>query len=241
MRWTRREIAEVATSNTLFNEVVRRSTSDIYALMTQTDLGLYPYAGIPWYSTMFGRDGIITAMLLLWMDPSIARGVLRNLATTQARDFDPASDAQPGKILHERRRGEMANLGEVPFRQYYGTVDATPLFIMLAGQYFERTGDRATIEEIWPNIKAALTWCDKYGDRDGDGFVEYFRETDKGLANQGWKDSHDSISHADGSLAQGPIALVEVQAYLFAAKRAAAKLAAILGRHDMSEITERRG
>ena len=144
----------------------------------------------------------------------------------QATDIDPAADAQPGKILHERRLGEMARLGEVPFRRYYGTVDATPLFVMLAGQYYERTGDRETIEAIWPNIEAALRWCDEYGDRDGDGFVEYHRETDKGLANQGWKDSHDSIFHADGSGAEGPIALCEVQAYVFAAKQAAARLAA---------------
>ncbi len=123
------------------------------------------------------------------MDPSIARGVLRTLAATQATEFDPKSDAQPGKILHESRHGEMANLGEVPFRRYYGTVDATPLFVLLAGMYFERTGDRETLSEIWPSIEAALLWIDEHGDRDGDGFVEYYRETDSGLANQGWKDS----------------------------------------------------
>src|SRR5689334_18772071 len=143
--------------------------SDLYMLTTRNDDGLYPYAGIPWYSTVFGRDGIITAMLLLWVDPSVAAGVLRYLARTQASEFDPAADAEPGKIMHERRHGEMAHTGEVPFRRYYGTVDATPLFVMLAGQYFERTGDRALIETIWPNIVAALAWCDRYGDRDGDG------------------------------------------------------------------------
>ena len=199
-----------------------RATSDVYTLITRTDLGPYPYAGIPWFSTVFGRDGIITAMLMLWMDPSIARGVLRTLAATQATEFDPKSDAQPGKILHERRHGEMANLGEVPFRRYYGTVDATPLFVMLAGMYFERTGDRETMSEIWPNIEAALRWIDEYGDRDGDGFVEYYRETDSGLANQGWKDSYDAIFHADGALAEGPIALCEVQGYVYAAKRSIA-------------------
>jgi len=157
------------------------------------------------------------------------------LAATQATALDPAADAQPGKILHERRLGEMAELGEVPFRRYYGTIDATPLFIMLAGQYYDCTGDRATIEAIWPNIEAALRWCDEYGDRDGDGFVEYHRETEQGLANQGWKDSHDSIFHADGSGAEGPIALCEVQAYVFAAKQAAARLAHVMRRHDLGD------
>src|SRR5215208_8293454 len=139
------EIATVATSSELFDEVACRATSDVYTLITRTDRGPYPYAGIPWFNTIFGRDGIITAIFMLWMDPSVARGVLRTLAATQATAFDPKSDAQPGKILHERRHGEMANLGEVPFRRYYGTVDATPLFLLLAGMYFERTGDRETL------------------------------------------------------------------------------------------------
>ena len=226
------EIVRLETSNVLFNEVVRRAAADLYALITPTELGPYPYAGIPWFSTMFGRDALITAMLVLWMEPRIARGVLLNLAEQQATSFSASADAQPGKILHERRCGEMANLGEVPFKQYYGSVDATPLFVMLAGQYFERTGDLETIRRIWPNIEAALRWCDSFGDRDGDGFIEYFRETENGLANQGWKDSHDSIFHADGSLAQGPIALVEVQAYLYAAKLSAGEMALALGHTD---------
>jgi glycogen debranching enzyme len=227
-------IVTVESSNHRFDEVLTRSVSDMYMLATSTEHGTYPYAGIPWYSTVFGRDGIITAMMLLWTDPSMAKGVLGNLAAMQATDVDPSADAQPGKILHERRLGEMARLGEVPFRRYYGTVDATPLFVMLAAQYYEGTGDRATIEKIWPNIEMALHWCDEYGDRDGDGFVEYHRETEQGLANQGWKDSHDSIFHADGTSAEGPIALCEVQAYVFAAKQGAAKLAGLMGRTDLS-------
>ncbi len=227
-------IARVVTSNSQFNEVISRATSDIYTLITRNDLGPYPYAGIPWFSTVFGRDGIITAMFLLWTDPSIARGVLRNLAATQANILDPHADAEPGKILHERRSNEMSNLGEVPFRRYYGTVDATPLFVLLAGMYFERTGDSETLSEIWPNVEAALQWIDKYGDRDGDGFVEYYRETDSGLVNQGWKDSYDSIFHADGALAQGPIALCEVQGYVFAAKRSIAPVAARLGLNQLA-------
>ena len=224
-----------SSSSEVFDEVASRSTADAYTLITRTDLGPYPFAGIPWFSTIFGRDGIITAMLMLWMDESIAKGVLRTLAATQATDFDPKSDAQPGKILHEMRHGEMANLGEVPFRRYYGSVDATPLFLMLAGQYFERTGDRETIEAIWPNIEAALAWIDMFGDRDGDGFVEYHRETESGLVNQGWKDSYDAIFHADGSMAAGPIALCEVQGYVFAAKCAVAGIAERLGRSGLAE------
>ena len=222
-------IATVESSNDLFNEMCRRSTADLYMLMSRTPHGLYPYAGIPWYSTPFGRDGIITAMMMLWLDPAVARGVLSYLAATQAQGFDPEADAEPGKILHETRAGEMARLGEVPFRLYYGTVDATPLFVMLAGMYFERTGDLAFIRSIWPNVRAALAWIDEFGDRDGDGFVEYRRETERGLANQGWKDSHDSIFHADGALAEGPIALCEVQAYVYGAKTRAADLASALG------------
>jgi glycogen debranching enzyme len=232
-------IATVESSNVLFNEMACRSTSDIYTLVSRTWSGLYPYAGIPWFSTVFGRDGIITAIMMLWIDPSIAKGVLLYLADAQAKASDPEVDAQPGKILHETRNGEMARLREVPFGRYYGSVDATPLFVMLAGLYFERTGDVTTIRAIWPNIEAALLWCDTFGDRDRDGFVEYFRETESGLANQGWKDSHDSIFHADGSLAQGPIALCEVQGYVYAAKQAAATLASGLGKHSIAEALSR--
>ncbi len=233
-----RGTASVETSNSVVNEILCRSMADVYMLMTETEDGPYPYAGIPWYSTTFGRDGIITAMNMLWVDPTIAAGVLRRLARLQADQQDPLTDAAPGKIVHEMRGGEMAALGEVPFHQYYGTVDATPLFVMLAGQYVERTSDWSLIRQLWPSIEAALAWIDRFGDMDGDGFIEYARGSETGLTNQGWKDSHDSISHADGALATGPIALVEEQAYVFAARRAAAMCARRLGLIERSEILE---
>jgi glycogen debranching enzyme len=228
----------IVTSNDIFNEGIRRAIADLYMLTTDLPEGPYPYAGIPWFSTVFGRDALITAMQTLWADPAISRGVLGHLAATQATAKDDAADAEPGKILHEARDGEMAALGEVPFRRYYGSVDATPLFIMLAGAYLERTADVETLQRLWPNIEAALQWIEVYGDRDRDGFVEYGRKSSEGLINQGWKDSHDSVFHADGSLAQGPIALVEVQGYVFAAKCAAASIARRLGLQDRAARLE---
>jgi glycogen debranching enzyme len=224
----------VATSNDQFNAWVNRAVADLHMMTTQTAEGPYPYAGVPWYSTPFGRDGLLTALECLWLEPALARGVLAYLAATQADDVIPLQDAEPGKILHETRDGEMAALGEIPFGRYYGSIDATPLFVVVAGAYYERTADLSFIQSIWPNVERALGWMETYGDRDGDGFIEYMRTSPQGLIQQGWKDSHDSISHADGSLVRGPIALCEVQGYAYAAKRAAAALAAALGNADMA-------
>lgn len=226
---------EIQSSNPAFDEWVRQNAVDIALLTSETPQGLYPYAGIPWYSTPFGRDGIITAFQLLWQDPAIARGVLGFLAAHQADSESAFHDSAPGKILHEIRQGEMAACGEIPHTPYYGTADATPLFVFLAGAYLDRTGDIDFIRDLWPNIERALGWIDTYGDSDGDGFVEYLRGAETGLGNQGWKDSVDAISHEDGTLAEGSIALCEVQGYVYAARRAAAGMARVLGLNDRAD------
>jgi glycogen debranching enzyme len=212
-----------------FTRWAQRSFADARMLLTPTPQGLYPYAGIPWYCTPFGRDGIITALQLLWVRPGVARGVLAFLAANQARDVDDRLESEPGKILHEFREGEMASTGQVPFGRYYGTVDATPLFVMLAGEYLRVSGDVDFLRSLWPAVELALGWCDTHGDPDRDGFLEYQCRNPGALANQGWKDSHDAVFHADGTLARGPIALCEVQGYAYAARLAGARIARALG------------
>ena len=234
------EFCSIVTSNEEFNDWVERSLADLSMMMTDTPSGPYPYAGVPWFSTPFGRDGLITAFECLWINPGLARGVLAYLAGTQATEPVPRQDAEPGKILHEARDGEMPELGEVPFHRNYGSHDATPLFVMLAAAYFEATADRDFIEQIYPNIERALSWMEQSGDRDGDGFLEYLRQSPDGLVNQGWKDSHDSVFHRDGRLADGPIALCEVQAYAYAAWRGAAALSRATGRGDAAPALDAR-
>lgn len=227
-RWSncnkRRRGARPMSSHRLFNEWLERSQADLALLTTQLPTGPYPYAGIPWFSTPFGRDAVITAMQTLWLDPGLARGVLAFLARNQAQETSSFADSAPGKIMHETRKGEMTALGELPFRQYYGGVDTTPLFVALAGAYADRTGDLAFIEELWPALEAAMAWVRGPGDSNGDGFLDYARGEESGLSNQGWKDSPDSIFHEDGEFPAGPVALVEVQGYVFAAYHAMANL-----------------
>ena len=226
---------DIYTSNELFNDWFNRSRADLEMMIANTPMGPYPYAGVPWFATIFGRDGLITALELLWLAPSVAKGVLAYLAATQAKTLDPFRDAEPGKILHEMRKGEMAQLGEVPFGQYYGSVDSTPLFVLLCAAYYRRTADLEFLRQIWPNIEAALNWIDHFGDVDADGFVEYSRHTETGLLQQGWKDSQDSVFYEDGNVAKGPIALCEVQSYVYAAKSGIAELADDLGFTDQAQ------
>jgi glycogen debranching enzyme len=219
----------LASSNPMLDRWLQRSASDLDMLTTALPTGPYPYAGVPWYCTTFGRDALITAHQCLWLRPELARGTLAFLASTQATERDPATDAEPGKILHEARASEMALTREVPFARYYGSVDATPLFVVLAAAYWRRSADDEFMRGLWPHVQAAMRWIEEYGDRDGDGFVEYARESGDGLIQQGWKDSHDSVFHADGRMAAPPIALCEVQGYAYAARIAAAGLAQMMG------------
>ncbi|TIQ82578.1 MAG: amylo-alpha-1,6-glucosidase, partial [Mesorhizobium sp.] len=236
MRAKRRHGATVHSSGRVFNDWVERARADVALLTTELSTGPYPYAGIPWFSTAFGRDGVISALQMLWLNPGLARGVLAFLAQHQATETSPFSDSQPGKIMHETRKGEMAALRELPFGRYYGGVDTTPLYIHLACAYADRTGDMAFVDSLWPSLCAAAEWTEEASRPTG--FVTYQRAAESGLANQGWKDSHDSVFHADGRTPKGPIALVEVQGYAFAAFRGLAALARRRGEIDRADHWE---
>ena len=236
MRRRRRRGATLRSSGRLFNDWINKSHADLALLTTELETGPYPYAGVPWFSTAFGRDAIITALQVLWLDPSLARGVLRFLARNQATQTSDFQDAAPGKILHEIRKGEMTAVGELPFAKNYGSVDSTPLFVMLACAYADRTGDEALIDELWPALLSAMRWIDGAGDVNRDGFVDYTANAFRGLTNQGWKDSVDSIFYRDGSFPQSPIAVVEVQGYVFAALNGMSELAARRGEGEMAAL-----
>ena len=227
--------ATITTSSELLNSLIQRSQADLTSIISESGDGAFMMAGIPWFATLFGRDSLITALSVLPFNPGIAGRTLRMLARTQGARVDDARDEQPGKIVHELRWGEMAATGEVPFGRYYGTVDATPLYLWLMGEYCDATAGLELANELWPNVEHALEWIERCGDRDCDGYVEYFREIPSGLANQGWKDSFDAISHADGTLARAPIALAEVQGYVFAAYESLARAAARLGRGAVAD------
>jgi glycogen debranching enzyme len=230
------ESTTVSTDHELFNLTLNRSLNDLRLLLNDGpgDGEHYVAAGVPWFTTLFGRDSIITALESLAFRPQIAIQTLTILADRQATELDADHDAEPGKILHELRTGEMARSEELPFTPYFGSIDSTPLWLILLGATFDWIGDRALVDRLWPNALAALEWIDRYGDRDGDGFVEYGRRAQRGLYNQGWKDSADSIRDRDGRESVPPIALAEVQGYVFAAKRAMARLATMRGEHELA-------
>jgi glycogen debranching enzyme len=227
--------ARFGASNKLFDSFLQRSIADLTSIVTETADGAFIMAGIPWFATLFGRDSIVTSMSLLPFNPDIASRTLKTLAGLQGSEVNEARDEQPGKIVHETRHGEMAATGEIPFGRYYGSADSTPLFLWLLGRWVETTGDLKLADELWPNAMRALEWIEKYGDVDGDGYVEYIRQTPRGLANQGWKDSFDAISHADGELARAPIALAEIQGYVYAGYLGVAKIARKLAHADVAD------
>jgi glycogen debranching enzyme len=230
-RWT--------TSLGAFDALLDRAVDDLRALHVEVDGDRVLSAGIPWYSTIFGRDSIIASLQTLPLQPAIARETLRYLARRQGVREDPYTEEQPGKILHELRRGEMARSGEIPHVPYYGSIDATPLWLILLHETWRWTGDSSLVRELLPAAEQALMWIDRYGDVDGDGFVEYARTSDKGLVNQGWKDSGDGVPYPDGTLPTPPIALVEVQGYVHDAKVRSAELFQIAGRLDRATALRR--
>jgi glycogen debranching enzyme len=218
------------------NAWLERSVHDLALLRAETEYGAYVYAGIPWFATIFGRDGLLTSFETLGLAPGLAAETLRTLASLQGKDYVSERDEEPGKIIHELRDGEMAATGEIPFGRYYGSIDATPLFVWLLGEYAERTADLALVRELWPAALAAVAWMDTAAD--ANGYIAYARHASRGLINQGWKDSHDAVMHADGTLAEPPIALAEVQAYAYAARRSIARVARRLNYAEQATVWE---
>lgn len=234
----RKSCTRFRSSNPQLQQYVDRAVLDLR--MMQTDLDGTPAidAGVPWFSTLFGRDSLITAYQALGVNPGLAKGTLTKLAEYQGTKEDPWREEEPGKILHELRVGELASTGEIPHTPYYGSIDATPLWLLIYGRVWMWTADREFAEQLWPNVERALEWVDTYGDKDGDGYVEYQKQSEGGLDNQGWKDSRDGIVHQDGTIPEGPIGLVEVQGYVYDAWRQVAHVATALGHADVAEELE---
>jgi glycogen debranching enzyme len=232
--------ARIRSDGELLDLAIRRGVADLRLLQNDgpNPGEHYLAAGVPWFTTLFGRDSIITALEVLPFMPGIAIETLRVLADWQATEDDPERDMEPGKILHELRVGELARTGELPHRPYYGSADSTPLWLILLEETHRWTGDLELVRSLWPHALAALAWIDRYGDLDGDGFVEYRRRAPRGLINQGWKDSGDSVRYRDGRPAQAPIALVEIQGYVYDAKLRMASLARRLGDTGLAERLE---
>ncbi|MED1201822.1 amylo-alpha-1,6-glucosidase [Heyndrickxia acidicola] len=227
--------ASVRTDHPELQKLVDRGLADIKVLLTDIGHGSFPTAGLPWFGVPFGRDSLIAALQMLAFNPEIAKGTLKTLADKQGTEVNEWRDEQPGKIMHEIRFGELANTNQVPFTPYYGSIDSTPLFLMLLTEYVKWTGDLGIVEELRGNIDAALNWIDQYGDRDEDMFIEYHQESSKGIANQGWKDSGDSVVHRNGDYAKTPIALAEVQGYVYQAKMGIADIFETLGKAEAAK------
>ncbi|BCB02637.1 amylo-alpha-1,6-glucosidase [Bacillus sp. KH172YL63] len=231
-------LTKVETDYQPLQRLVDRGLSDLRVLLTDMGYGKFPVAGLPWFGVPFGRDSLIAALQMIAFQPEVAKGTLFTMASQQGTKVDPWRDEQPGKIMHEIRYGELANTNQIPFTPYYGTIDATPLFLVLLTEYVKWTGDLDTFHKLEDHVDRALQWIDQYGDRDGDLFVEYHQESSKGIANQGWKDSGDSIVHRNGDYADTPIALVEVQGYVYQAKMDLASLYGAIGDREKSSRLE---
>jgi glycogen debranching enzyme len=230
--WLQRA-TQIRSDKNTFNRVIERAEQDVYLLRQSFGKDKVLSAGVPWFSTLFGRDSIIAASQTLMLDPTIARETLKILAEYQGKNDDEWRDEQPGKILHELRMGEMARCQEIPHTPYYGTVDATPLWLMLYTEYYAWTHDTETLERLWPNALAAMDWIDRNCRETG--YLSYQRQSKRGLANQGWKDSGDCIVNRQGQLATGAIALCEVQAYVYAAKIRLSEIARMKKRLDLAD------
>jgi len=229
------DCSKIETHNELFNRLLRRSLLDLRLLLQQTPEGPVPDAGVPWFSCVFGPQSLITSLQTLMLNPQIAVDTLRHLARHQGTKIDPSRDEEPGKIVHEMRRGELARAGEIPHSAYYGSVDATPLFLILFAETMKWLDDDELYGEILPAAKMALDWITQYGDIEGDGYLEYLTRSTGGVGQQGWRDSRGVVFYPDGTPVPSPIALAEVQGYAY---RAMQEMAKLLDRKGASELAQ---